>query len=214
MTQIDSILPSGFNLELFPNRTSAASVLQRRSKKPSQINIDLWICAWDRFRTESFNQIPPPTCFKESDKLAPEKRESYRAIYRQNAVLHFLPYFEKIEPLVTGKRLKTVRAAIDLLRFWKRRIPNDCPKKLPENNANKIILEKASTPPAILLPMPPTNLSTHTHEISPSDPCLKNTQDAFQPESKSDSEGFTSEDWDILGSAYPSPDTSSCTDEN
>ena len=112
--------------------------------------------AWEKFKCEALAFIPPPKCFKESDPSAKKKRDNYREIYKHQAVLHFLPHFSNLLPLVTGEHEKRVLEAIRVLERWKRDLPDGAKKQFDNLDVSKIQFNKADSPPAIMLPMPPT----------------------------------------------------------
>ena len=193
------MLPPDFQLDIFPNRAAAASVLRTRATTPPPESLQRWVLTWDRFRAEAFAYIPPPPCFKESDPNWKDKREKYRLKYRHQAVLHFLPHFKQLLPNVTGAHERRVREAIRVLSRWQRDLPDGAKRKLEPIILDKSQFKDPDIPPAIILPMPPTQLKVKRHPTPP--PPEPQPAEPDYPRFRAKDQyidGFESEDWDVL----------------
>ncbi|MAD43542.1 MAG: hypothetical protein CMH98_00930 [Oceanospirillaceae bacterium] len=125
-----------------------------------------------------------------------QKRDAYRSVYRHQAVLHFLPHFTNLRPLVTGAHKRRVCDAIRILERWKRDLPRGAKKQFKDFDTSKFNFKKADSPPAIILPMPPTKLKIARH---PTPPPPEPERD-FIPFSMQAQypNGFPDENWDVL----------------
>ena len=169
-------LPAGFSMDFVSSRADLYKVLEQRWEKPSQQNLDLWLNAWDRFRVESFQHISPQKCLKVSDPTSLSKVESAHMEYRHQAVLHFLPHFTNLLPLVSGKRELVVREAISILELWK-----SC---LPLGARTKLDLPSFSI--SLVVPIPAKN-SIPPKQYREPGPQQPGTEEKFDDESSDDS---------------------------
>ena len=192
------MLPHNFQIEVFPTRAAAASTLRKRATTPPAETCDRWVLAWDRFRTESFAYIKPTRCFRESDSNSTKKRKEYRTKYRHQAVLHFLPHFNKLLPLVTGKHRQRVQEALKVLNKWKRTLPAGYCREFKKIEAKNQKFCKGDSPPPILLPMPPTKHKVTVHPApQPPEQQLGAPSSRGWSASKQYPGGFSSDDWDV-----------------
>ena len=136
------------------SRSDLADELRERCEKKDVDNeAVLWENAWRRFKIENSHYIPRPKAFSVSDRRSANRRKVFKKKYRILAVKHFLPYFEKKVPFLTGNIKERYNDVIGFLRYWKSTIPVEL---LPVESSQKILdLEKSMPPPIITLPTPP-----------------------------------------------------------
>ena len=116
-TGMDPLLD--LKVEFASSRKIHSDSLRERCRK---INVDkeaiLWENAWKRFKIESNHFIPRHKCFSISDKKSVRNRKLYKKKYRILAIKHFLPYFKRKVPFLTGDIKIRYEKVISLLHFW------------------------------------------------------------------------------------------------
>ena len=142
-------------VEFAPSRTAHADALRGRCKrKRVEKEALLWKNAWKRFKIESDHFIPPPKCFPISDKDAKKNRKNYVLEYRILAVKHFLPYYKRKLPFLTGDIKRRYQKVISFLNLWKTEIPEKL-RPITQKKKESVKLAVPSPLPQSMLPTPP-----------------------------------------------------------